>query len=191
MAEILIGILGMGAGVFAASGFAKLRSRPAYRDYRSGLRATRLVPGRLLSGTAATLVAAETATASGLAGAAVLLAAGFPGAYPLAALALAVATALTAVLATGIAVAVSRGLRAPCACFGSSSVRPLGAAQLIRNTCLLALLAAGLVACGLQHARPGLGGSVLAVVAGLIVTLLVTRWDDLVSLFAPVRHGSG
>jgi hypothetical protein len=93
-------------------------------------------------------------------------------------------------LVTGIVVAVSRGMRAPCACFGGSSVRPLGAAHLIRNTCLLALLAGGLAVCGLQHARHGLGGAVLAVVAGLVVTLLVTRWDDLVSLFAPVRHGS-
>lgn len=186
MAEFLMGILGMGAGVFTASGFAKLRSRKAYRDYRAGLRVTRLVSGGLLNGTAVTLVAVEAATAAGLAGAAVLLAAGSLGGYPLAELALAVATALAAVLATGVTVVVSRGTRAPCGCFGGSSVRPLGARHLIRNTCLLALLAAGLAVSGLQHTRPRLAGSVLAVVAGLVVALLVTRWDDLVSLFAPV-----
>jgi len=193
MAEFIMGILGAGTGVFTASAFAKLRSLQAYRDYRAGLRATRLVPGRLLSGTATTLAAVEAAIAGGLAGAAVLLAAGSPGAYLLARIALAVAAALAAVLAAGVAVAVSRGTRTPCACFGGSTARPLGAAHLIRNSCLLALLAAGLAATGLQHAGPRLAGprlagSALAVVAGLVVTLLITRWDDLVSLVAPVLH---
>jgi hypothetical protein len=186
VAEFLLGVLGMGTGVFAVSGFAKLRSRQAYRDYRAGLRATRLVTGSLLSGTAFTLVAGELATVGGLAGAAGLLAAGSPGAYLLAELALAVAAALAAVLVTGVAVAVSRGLRAPCACFGGTSVRPLGAPHVFRNACLLALLAAGLAASGLQHTRPSLAGSALAVVAGLVVALLIIRWDDLVALFAPI-----
>ncbi len=186
MAEFLLGILGMGTGVFTASGLAKLRSRPAYRDYRAGLRATGLVPGRLLNGTALLLAAVEAATAGGLAGAAVLLAAASGGAYPLAEAALAVAAALTAVLTAGVTVAVSRGTRVPCACFGGSSARPLGAAHLIRNACLLALLAGGLAACGLRHARPGLAGSALALMAGLVAALMVTRWDDLVSLFAPL-----
>jgi hypothetical protein len=187
MAEFLLGILGMGTGVFAVSGLAKLRSRRAYRDYRAGLRATRLVPGRLLNGTALALAAVEAAAAGCLAGAAVLLAAGSPAAYPLAEAALATAAALAALLAAGVLVVVSRGMPAPpCACFGSGSARPLGTAHLIRNICLLVLLAAGLVASEFQHARPGLASSVLAVAAGLVVTLLVTRWDDLAALFAPL-----
>ena len=191
MAEFLMGILAMGAGVFAASGIGKLRSRPAYRAYRAGLRATRLVPGRLHNAVAAALAAVEAVTAAALAGAAALLASGSPGAYPLAEFALAVAAALAAVLAAGVMVAVSRGTRAPCACFGGSSARPLGTAHLIRNSCLAALLAAGLIASGFQHAQPGLASSALAVAAGLAVALLVTRWDDLAALFAPLPPARG
>lgn len=186
MAEFLIAILGMGTGVFTASGFAKLRGRSAYRDYVAGLRATRLVPGRLLDGTAVVLAVAEAVTAGGLAGAAVLLVTGSTGAYPLAGAALAIAAALAVVLAAGVMVAVSRGVSVPCACFGGSSARPLGTAHLVRNICLLTLLAAGLAASGFQRARPGLAGSALAVAAGLVAALLAIRWDDLASLFAPL-----
>lgn len=182
MAEFLVGILGMSAGVFATSAFAKLRSPPAYRDYRAGLRAMRLLPPGLLTGTAVTLVAVEAITACGLAAAAGLLAAGASAAYPLSVLAVTVAAALTLVLVSGVAVALSRGVQAPCSCFGGSSVRPLGAAHLIRNIVLLVLLAAGLAASALQRGRPGLGGAVVAVAAGLVLSLLIIRWDDLVAL---------
>jgi hypothetical protein len=182
MAEFLACILGMSAGVFATSAFAKLRSRPAYRDYRAGLRAMRLVPPSLLTGTAVTLVAVEAVTACGLAAAAALLAARASIAYPLSEFAVAVAAALTLVLVSGVAVALSRGAQAPCSCFGGSSARPLGAAHLIRNTVLLALLAAGLAASMLQRDRPGLAASVLAVAAGLVLSLLIIRWEDLVAL---------
>jgi hypothetical protein len=182
MAEFLAGILGLSAAVFATSAFAKLRSRPAYRDFSAGLRATQLVPPSLLTGTAVILVAVEAATAGGLAAAAGLLAARAPVAYPLSELAVAVAAALTLVLVSGVAVALSRGAQAPCSCFGGSSVRPLGVAHLIRNTVLLVLLAAGLAASLLQRDRPGFTDSALAVATGLVLSLLIIRWEDLAAL---------
>jgi hypothetical protein len=195
MAEFLVAILAMSAGVFATSAFAKLRSRAAYRDYRAGLRAMRLVPPGLLTRTAVTLVAVEAVTACGLAAAAGLLAAGASAAAPLSELALAVAAVLTLALAGGVAVALSRGAQATCACFGGSSGRPLGRAHLVRNTFLLALLAAGLVVGLLQRDGPGLADSLLAVAAGLVLALLIIRWEDLVALVdngpvAPQRRGS-
>lgn len=182
MAEFLVSILAMSAGVFATSAFAKLRNRTAYRDYRAGLRAMRLVPPSLLTGTAMTLVAVEAVAACGLAAAAGLLAAGASAAYPMSGFALAVAAALTLGLVSGVAVALSRGTQAACACFGGSSARPLGPAHLIRNTVLLALLAAGLAVGLLQRDRPGLADSLLAVAAGLVLSLLIIRWEDLVAL---------
>jgi hypothetical protein len=91
-------------------------------------------------------------------------------------------TALTLALVSGVAVALSRGTQAPCSCFGGSSGRPLGSAHLIRNIVLLALLAAGLAVSVLQRDRPGLADSLLAVAAGLVLSLLIIRWEDLVAL---------
>jgi hypothetical protein len=53
---------------------------------------------------------------------------------------------------------------------------------------LLALLAAGLAASLLQRDPPGLTASVLAVAAGLVLSLLIIRWEDLVAL---VESGPG
>ena len=185
MTEFVLAILALGAGVFAASSATKLRSRAAYREFRAGLRATGLVPN---SG-AVPLVAAEAVCAVVLTAAAASLAAGAAGAAALAEAALSLACALTAALAARVAVVIRHGVRAPCRCFGATSARPLGAAHLVRNACLLLLMLAGLAADPLGYARPAAGGSVLAVLAGLVVALLFTRWDDLVSLFGPATPG--
>jgi len=186
MTEFDVAVLAMSAVVFTASATAKLRSRAAYREFRAGLRATRLVRERLLSRTAVILVVAETATAAGLAGALVLRITGSPGAFQLAESAFTVAAVLIVVLAAGVAVVIRRGTMARCPCFGSTSARPLGVAHLVRNACLLLPLLAGLACCPLNHDRPALAGSVLAVASGLVVALLLIRWDDLAALLAPI-----
>jgi hypothetical protein len=187
MTEFVVAVLGLGAGVFTASAVAKLRRPSAYRDYRAGLRATELVPTRLLNVTAVLLVVIEAASAAGLAGGAVLLATRSPGAFPLAESALAAAAAMAALLAAGVAAIIRRGTTARCACFGSTSARPLGAAHLIRNTLLLLALLAGLVCCSLGRSAAELAESALALVPGLVAALLFVRWDDLVSLYGPIR----
>jgi hypothetical protein len=185
MTEFVLAVLALGTGVFAASAAGKLRSPAAYRDFRAGLRGTRLVPGERLAATAAVLVAAETVCAAALAAALVVTATSAGPGVPLAEAALGATALLTAVLAAGVATVLRRGNAVPCRCFGATSSRPLGAVHLARNACLLALLAAGLGCTPIGHARPAAAGCILAVLTGLLMALLFIRWDDLAAVFAP------
>ncbi|MET7464362.1 MauE/DoxX family redox-associated membrane protein [Nonomuraea sp. NPDC005501] len=93
---------------------------------------------------------------------------------------LGLALLLLAAFTVAIAVALRRGRRAPCRCFGASAA-PLGARHLVRNGLLIIAAALGL----LQPAgSPALAGVVVAGVAGLIGAILVAAFDDLVDLFA-------
>jgi hypothetical protein len=49
------------------------------------------------------------------------------------------------------------------------------------------VLAAGAASAGLQHWQPGLGAAVLAASAGGVLALLLTRLDDVASLFRVAR----
>ena len=101
--------------------------------------------------------------------------------------ALAGAAALMAVLTAGVAVAVRRGVTAPCACFGSSGRAPLGGVHLARNAYLLVVLVTGVASAGLQRWQPGLAAAVLAASAGGVPALLLTRLDDVAALFRAAR----
>jgi hypothetical protein len=59
--------------------------------------------------------------------------------------------------------------------------------HLARNAYLLVVLAAGAASAGLQHWQPGLGAAVLAASAGGVLALLLTRLDDVASLFRVAR----
>jgi hypothetical protein len=183
----VLAVLTLGAAVFSASAAAKLHSRTTYRDYRAGLAATRLLgSGRLLAVTVVSLAGAEAAAAAILALAAVLVMTRMTGAFPLAEAGMAVAAALSAVLAAGVAAVIRRGIRAPCRCFGGSPARPLGRAHLIRNLCLTAALAAGLAGSLVAPGRIAPPTAAVAAAAGLVVGLVLIRWDDLAALFAPI-----
>lgn len=190
MIEFVLAVLSLGTGVFAASAGAKLRSHAAFSNFRAGLRATALISERQLRKLAVVLVTAETTVAASLPGGLVLVASGTAGAAPLAESALAAAAALIAILAAGVTIVIRRGTQARCACFGGRSSRPLGITHLIRNSCLLLVLAAALVvgSVGLHRTAGGrsLAGLVVAVLAGAVVALLFIRWDDLADLFAPI-----
>jgi hypothetical protein len=186
MTELLIAVLAAAAGVFAASAAAKLRSRAAYRSFRTSLRETRLLSERRLASVTRLLVASEAAVAASLSAAAVAAVVAVPGSRLLTAAALTAAAALTGTLLAGVAVVVHRGTRAQCACFGGRSARPLGWSQLARNGCLLGVLVAGLAGDLLGGGSPGLAGALLAVAAGGVAAPLFTHWDELVSLFAPL-----
>lgn len=191
MPEFIVAILGLGAVIFVTSATSKLRSRSAYRDFRAGLRTTMLVPRRLLSAAGLILAGAEAATGVGLAGAVVALAAArSPAAFPLAESSLTVAVVLMATLAAGVAIVIRRGITTYCRCFGNNSTRPLGAGHLIRDLGLLLAFVAGLACCLLDHGRPAFTGWIVAVVVGVIVAVLLVRWDDLAYLITPSRSAS-
>jgi hypothetical protein len=185
MDELSIVVLSLAGCVFSTSAGTKLRSRPAYRAFCSGLRQTGLVPGRLLPAAAAVLAGAEAVAAAGLLGAAALAAAGAPWATAVAESALGTAALLISALTAGVAVVVRRGTRARCACFGVSS-SPLGRVHLARNLALVAVLGAGLVGSVLAQGRPAPAGAALAAGAGAIAALLFVQWEELAGLIAPI-----
>lgn len=187
MTELVISVLTMAGGVYGTSAGAKLASRRRYAAFRNSLNDTELVPGRLLTLTAAAMAGAELIVAAGMTVATALMAAGLPGARAASTAALTCAIALTGVLAAGVTVVIRAGTRAVCACFGARATRPLGGSHLVRNLGLLALLTTGLIGTVAGHDEPTASGASVAIAAGLVVALLVTRLDDLILLFVPVQ----
>lgn len=185
MDDFGVAVLSLAACVFGASAAAKLRSGKAYRLFRDGFLATKLLPRHVLSPAAAVLAGAEALAAAGLSAAAVLIAASVPGAISFAEFALAVAALLISLLAAGVAVVIRRGTQATCACFGPGRGRQLGPAHLVRNVSLLAVICAGLAGVPLAPGRPAVAGAVLGAIAGAVAALLFIRWDDLAELFTP------
>ena len=149
-----------------------------------------LVAGRALTVTAAGLAAGEAlaalvaVVAAGLA----VAAAGEPAV--LLTVALAAAVVLTGVLTAGVALVLRRGVRARCACFGSSAARPLGPPHLVRNVVLLAVAIVGLAASIAGATDAPVGASIVALAGGGVAGLLVTHLDELIDLFAASPAGN-
>jgi len=186
MAELVIAALMTAVVTYGVSAASKLRSGRAYRAFRAGLAATALVSRPLTGLAAALLVTAETAVTGLCAAALIMTSLSRASAPALTGVALAGAAALMAVLTAGVAVAVRRGVTAPCACFGSGGRAPLGGVHLARNAYLLAVFVTGASA-GLQRWQPGLAAAVLAASAGGVSALLLTRLDDVAALFQAAR----
>jgi len=154
--------------VFAVSVVSKVRSRPVWRSFRSWLRSVPL--GALgLRGAPATLAAAEAAV--------VILVAS-----PIAAGGLALGSVLCLALTLGLFVAVRRGSRQPCHCFGSSS-EPLGFHHVARNALLLVLASTGLVCSVVAGSRSaGPAEATLAAIGGLAAAMLFIFFVDVAAL---------
>ncbi|MEV6398955.1 MauE/DoxX family redox-associated membrane protein [Streptomyces sp. NPDC051907] len=159
-------------GVFLVAVAGKLRGRAAFDEFAASIRAMRLLPRRLAAPAAAAVAATEAAVV-------VLLA--WPAAVPAG---FALAAALLIVFTAGIALALRRGRREPCRCFGASAA-PLGPVHVVRNLFLALAAAAGLVLSLAEgaHWPPNAGAGALALTAGVIGVLLVVRLDDLTALF--------
>lgn len=157
--------------VFAVSAFSKLRNGTAYREFASWLASVPVPLARnrflppVLAGAEAAIVVLVAVPATAVAG-----------------LVLAVLT--LAALTAGTTVAVRRGARVTCQCFGSSQT-VLGAHHVLRNGFLLVLAVVGLAVVGAFSAgavapRPaGIGLSLWAAVA---LATFVVFLDDVVFL---------
>jgi Methylamine utilisation protein MauE len=93
----------------------------------------------------------------------------------------ALAGALLAAFTTAIVIALKRGRRAPCQCFGASST-PLGPSHLVRNAILLISVLAGGLALDVRPQQAA--GLVVAIAAGLVGAILIVAMDDIAFLFA-------
>ena len=163
--------------VFAASAAAKLRSPGAFRAFRRGLAAMRVLPDR-----AVPLVAVLVAGLEAVVPAALLVkGAELPG--------LAVAVLLLTAFTVAIALTLRRGTTAVCPCFGVSG-SPFGPRHLARNSALLTVGAFTAVATRTGGLPPP-PGLVLTGVAAAVLAVLAITFDDLADvMLGPVRKGA-
>jgi hypothetical protein len=152
--------------VFAVSAFSKLRSFTAYREFASWLAdvpvplaANRALPS-LLAAAESAIVVLVAVPATALAG---LVLAGFT----------------LAVLTAGTAVAVGRGARMTCQCFGPSRT-VLAGRHVMRNGFLIAMAVTG--AFGASLTVPQSAGVALSLWAAVALATFVVFMDDLVFL---------
>jgi uncharacterized membrane protein YphA (DoxX/SURF4 family) len=159
------------AVLFGLAVGGKLRSSGAFRAFAHSLREGLGTPPGLTTPIAAAVVIGEALVTALL----VLPASARLGSWAAAAV-LAGFTAVTAWL-------VHRRTTASCHCFGATGTR-FGPRHVIRNAVLtaIAMLAAAL------GPSPGIhpAGAAVTAAAGGVLALLVTRWDDLVALAAPI-----
>ncbi|MBE3008899.1 methylamine utilization protein MauE [Microbispora sp. NEAU-D428] len=127
--------------VFLTSAVSKLRGRAAYEEFTVATRALARLPARPV---AALVVAAEIAVAPLLAWPPTVLA-GF-----------CVALGLLLAFTVAIVVALRRGRRVPCRCFGASAV-PVGPGHLARNAVLIVAAAAGAIQAATAAIQGGAG----------------------------------
>jgi thiol-disulfide isomerase/thioredoxin len=118
--------------VFAASAFSKLRSGAAYRAYASWLGGLPVLPARIRSAAAPVLAGTEVAIPALIA---------MPWT---AVVGLLLAAAALAAFGVGTIIAIRRGARALCHCFGPSST-PLGPRQVLRDMALCAVAVAAAI----------------------------------------------
>lgn len=177
MSYVQIGLRCLVGVVFLVAVAGKVYGRTAFGGFAASVRRMVPMPAVAVRPVAVAVVASELAVC-------VLLA---TPVRPAAEVGFALAGGLLVVFGAAIALAVRRGTRTPCRCFGASVV-PLGHRHVVRNLALAAVSGAGwLTASAPGTAHPG--GFLVAAVTGLVLGTLVAMSDDIVSLFQPVgRH---
>lgn len=159
--------------VLAVSAASKLRSGSAFREFTTWLAGLPLPLVRNRPGLLGAFMVAAEAVAAALVA--------LP---PTAWIGLLLAAALLAVFTAGTSLAVARGTRASCQCFGGSGA-PLSLLHVVRDVALCAIAVAGAVASHATGAHPA--GIAASLVGGAAVVIVVVFLDDLAALFA----GSG
>ncbi|MBM7772261.1 hypothetical protein JOD54_002465 [Actinokineospora baliensis] len=162
--------IGLGL-VFLVSAVSKLRGRQQFAEF---VRATgQLAPVLPARGAAVVVVAIEVAVL-------VLLCS------PWAATGFVVAGLLLLAFTTALVLAVVRGRKVRCQCFGDST-SDVGWLQVSRNVVLLALAAAGAVGGTSVAGLADTGWLLVALAAGALVGAAVVLSEEVVGLFTPVR----
>ena len=175
MAYLVVGCQCLVGLVFLVAAASKLHSRAAFGGFGESLRQLPLVPKTLAVPAAVGVVVAEAVVPLLL----VAPAAGF------AAAGFAVALGLLSAFTATTVIALRRGARPPCRCFGMSEI-PLGARHVVRNCALAAVAGVGLAG-ALQGGQRAVdpAGVAVAAVAGIVLAVLAVVFHDLVELFGP------
>jgi hypothetical protein len=159
--RVLLGI------VFAIACIGKVRSAAAFNAFAESLRDLGWLTGSARRAVAVAIPASEGAVV-------ILLAWPATASWGFAA-----GLSLLGALTIGAGIAIGRGQRVECRCFGSTA-KPMGATELIRNGILIAVALAGLTA-GLsaQHGPVSAVGMTLTVGIAWLGGLLIVGWDEI------------
>jgi hypothetical protein len=156
--------------VFAYSSVAKLRGGGSFHGFRAWVEDLPIAIAQRHAGALAAAVAGAEALIVILVVLPWTVLAGF-----------ALAGATLTVFIAGTCLAIARGTKATCNCFGTRGA-PLGRRHVERNIFLLAVAIVGAVASDAHGAHPA--GIVLSVATAAVVALLVVALDDVLSIFA-------
>ncbi len=174
-----IGIRCLVGLVFLASALSKLASTRAQTAFVMSMRDLRILPTGLVRWVASGVIIGELAVC-------VLLATPSASAVMMG---FALTVVLLSVFTAGITIALRRGVRVPCRCFGASRT-PLGRWHIGRNAVLVLITCVGaLVTPGAADAQPA--GVATAAAAGVALGALVTVLDDVRALFRPLAAPPG
>lgn len=166
--------------VFGTAAFSKLTSA-GFREFVSTAGLLALVPARVRTMVGVATVTAEIAVT--VATAAFV----FTRRPELGILGFVCAAGLLGVFTVAIGIALARGDRRPCRCFGAAAA-PLGPAHVVRNCLLAAAAVTGVV--GVATATPAEPlGALVAGFAASCVAVLILRLDDILALAGPVSKG--
>lgn len=172
MTYLLLSIQFVVAGVFALSAAGKLRARA---EFAASL-AEFGVPSGARRPAGVAIMAAELAIVPLVLVPATALAA------------LVLAAALLAIFAAAVALALRRGRRPRCRCFGVASA-PLRRAHVGRNLGLALVAAVGAVAAGAADPTTlDLAPLAVAVLVATLAVFAVAGFDDIVEIVAPTHH---
>jgi hypothetical protein len=178
---VLLGCVVCLGAVFAVSAISKLRSRASYAAFIASTRELLPRPWPPAAPVALTVVVAEVAIV--------------PLLFSVPVAGLTVAAVLLLAFSGAIVLAVRRGVRTSCRCFGSST-RPLARLHALRSGVLAALAVTGAVLAGsvtTANIITGLhpAGMAIALLAAGVFAALMIMFDDLVELFAPTATPAG
>ncbi|GAB1646593.1 MauE/DoxX family redox-associated membrane protein [Krasilnikovia sp. MM14-A1259] len=162
--------------VFLAAVVGKVATRAGFAAFVESVHALRLLPSPLVRPAALGTIAAEFA---------VLVLLWLPR-FTVAGSML--ATAMLTGLAVAIVLALRRGVRAPCRCFGASVI-PLGPRHVVRNTVLAGLALSGVVAGPPASTTMRPEWVVLGAAAGALAGGLIAALDGILALFQPLDTG--
>jgi len=158
--------------VFLTAVVGKLRARSAFDDFAGSVAQFGVLPQ--------TWTRPAARLALGTEGAVVLLLA-VPDTVPVGYL---LAIGLLGVLTGAMLVAVRRGRRPACLCFGTAGT-PIGGRHVTRNVLLMVVAAGGLLVALAGGPPTRTGGALLALATAVPLAALVVRLDDVVDLFGP------
>lgn len=174
MTYVAVGCRALLSVVFLVSGLSKVAGQGSFDAFARSVRRLGSLPPAWILPVARVVVTAELVVVGSLA---LPWATGMVG--------FAMAGLLLTIFSVAIGRSLGRGERAPCRCFGATTV-PLSRRHVARNLCLTGVALLGLLGTASSSGvRPA--ELAVSVVIGLVLGWLVTQFDRFAELFGPTE----